>query len=122
MSTRNLIATTVNIRVFALPVPSRVLCAMFPQCLDSLNTLAQHVRSSRVFFLFLTNNVFSSPWCMMELVEADAAGNFLVPILVEGAAWGEHGVRKVGKHASRRRWLLHAAKTSPPHILKPNIK
>jgi hypothetical protein len=56
------------------------------------------VRSSRVFFLFLTNNVFNSPWCMMELVEADAAGAVLVPVLVEGAAWGLHGARKVREY------------------------
>ena len=60
-----------------------------------MDSLAQHVRSSRVFFLFLTNNIFNSPWCMMELVEADAAGAILVPVLVEGASWGLHGARKV---------------------------
>jgi hypothetical protein len=65
------------------------------QCLESLDSLAQHVRASRVFFLFLTNNIFSSPWCMMELVDADFAGAILVPILVEGSSWGAHGARKV---------------------------
>jgi len=60
-----------------------------------LDSLAQHVRASRVFFLFLTNNIFSSPWCMMELVDADFAGAILVPILVEGSSWGAHGARKV---------------------------
>jgi hypothetical protein len=86
-----------------------------PQCLESLDALAQHVRSSRVFFLFLTNNVFNSPWCMMELVEADAAGAVLVPVLVEGAAWGMHGARKVREynHALSLEGLLRLSDSAP---------
>jgi len=57
--------------------------------------LAEQVRSSRVFFFFLTNKLFESAWCMMELVEADKAGAIMVPVLVEGASWGLHGARKL---------------------------
>jgi hypothetical protein len=60
-----------------------------------MDSLTEQVRCSRVFFFFLTNNVFRSPWCILELVEADKAGAILVPVLVEGAGWGPHGVRKV---------------------------
>jgi len=31
----------------------------------------------------------------LELVEDDIAGVILVPVLMEGAEWGPHGVRKV---------------------------
>jgi hypothetical protein len=37
------------------------------ECLDNLDDLADHVQRSRVLFLFLTNHIFSSPWCMMEV-------------------------------------------------------
>ena len=64
------------------------------ECLDNLDELGKHVCESRVLFLFLTNNIFKSPWCMMEVVTAHEAGNLLVPIYVEGASWGEHGARR----------------------------
>jgi|AntRauTorckE5430_2_1112549.scaffolds.fasta_scaffold218664_1 hypothetical protein len=60
-----------------------------------MDSLTEQVRCSRVFFFFLTKNVFQLAWCMLELVEADIAGVILVPVLMEGAEWGPHGVRKV---------------------------
>ena len=64
------------------------------ECLDNLDSLGEHVRTSRVLFLFLTNHIFQSPWCMMEVVEADSNGVPVIPVLVEGCAWGANGERR----------------------------
>lgn len=60
---------------------------MPPQYRDELSDLATIVSRCRHFLFILTDNIFDSPWCMLELGAAVQHGVNVVLLTKEGARW-----------------------------------